>query len=212
MSYDYELISGVVKTFESEKRYNHTLGVQKEAYALGLIFLPDKADKLALAGLLHDITKDFSLEKQLSLCDEYGISINRENIVPKLLHAKTGCEFAKRLFGEQVVDKEVYDGIYYHTTGRGNMTLFEIIIYLADYIEEGRQFEDCVLLRRFFYDNIEKAQGEEEKFEALRKAMVMSFDLTIKNLIDEGKQIDSDTVNARNYYLINKNLLDSMEE
>lgn len=212
MSYDFEIISGAVKTFETEKRYYHTLGVQREAHALGLIFLPAKAEKLALAGLLHDITKDFNLEKQLFMCDEYGITIDRNNIVPKLLHAKTGCEFAKRLFGDVIVDKEVYDGIYYHTTGRANMTLFEIIIYLADYIEDGRQFEDCVLLRKFFYDNIKKAQSRDEKFEVLRKTMVMSFDLTIKNLIEEGKQIDSDTVNARNYYLNNKNLLDSMEE
>ncbi|MBE6673684.1 MAG: HD domain-containing protein [Ruminococcaceae bacterium] len=212
MSYDYEFITGVLKTLETEKRYKHTLGVKKEAYTLGMIFMPEKSDKLALAGLLHDITKDFSLEKQLSLCDEYAISINRENLVPKLLHAKTGCEYAKRIFGEDIVDKEVYDGIYYHTTGRSNMSLFEIIIYLADYIEEGRQFEDCVLLRDFFYDNIRKAQNKEEQFEVLRKTMVLSFDLTIKNLLEEGKQIDSDTVNARNYYLTNKNLLDSMEE
>ena len=199
--YDFEFFKGVVKSYETPKRFLHTLGVQKEAYALGQIFLPNKAEKLAFAGLLHDITKDFTKEKQFSFCDEYGIKIDKVNIAPKLLHAKTGCELAKRTFGSQLIDDEVYSGIYYHTTGRKNMTLFESIIYLADYIEEGRTFIDCIELRRFFYDAISVAQNMEEKLEALRKTMVLSFDLTIKNLIEESKPIDKDTIEARNYFL-----------
>ena len=34
--------------------------------------------------------------------------------------------------------------------------------------------------------------------------MVLSFDLTIKNLIDEGKRIDKDTIDSRNYFLTTK--------
>ena len=81
------------------------------------------------------------------------------------------------------------------------MTLFESIIYLADYIEEGRTFIDCIELRNFFYGAVSKAQNMEEKLEALRKTMVLSFDLTIKNLIEESKPIDKDTIEARNYFL-----------
>jgi HD superfamily phosphohydrolase YqeK len=84
------------------------------------------------------------------------------------------------------------------------MSLFEIIIYLADYIEDGRTFEDCVYLRNFFYEKINLAKSMEEKLEILCQAMVLSFDLTIKNLIDEGKMIDSDTISSRNYFLTNK--------
>lgn len=209
---DFEFFKSAVKALETEKRFKHTLGVQKEAKELGQIFLPHKTEKLSLAGLLHDITKDFSVEKHLSLCDEYGIFVDRENLVPKLLHAKTGCEYAKRLFGCDIVDDEVYSGIYYHTTGRKNMTLFEAIIYFADYIEEGRTFEDCVVLRKFFYDRIEKTSNYSEKIEVLRQSMVLSFDMTIKNLIHEGKAIDKDTVEARNYFLLNKNVFYTTEE
>ena len=200
MDYDLNFISDVIKKLESEKRYNHTLGVQKEAYKLGTIFLPEKAEKLALAGLLHDITKDFTLQKQLELCRSYGIAVDENNIVPKLLHSKTGCEYAKHLFGD-LIDSEIYDSINYHTTGRANMTLFEIIIYLADYIEEGRTFGDCVTLREYFYDGISKAQDFSDKLEVLRKTLVLSFDLTIQNLIRDGEPICSDTVLARNCFL-----------
>ena len=212
MGYDFEFFQGAVAALESEKRYNHTLGVQREAYALGMIYMPEKAEKLSFTGLLHDITKDFSLSQQLELCSEYGIDVDKNCIVPKLLHAKTGCEYARRSFGADIIDQEVYSGIYYHTTGRKNMSLFEAIIYLADYIEDGRTFSDCVALREFFYKNIEKATDYSEKIEVLRKTMVLSFDLTIKNLIDDGKLIDNDTVEARNYFILNKNVFNLTEE
>ena len=86
------------------------------------------------------------------------------------------------------------------------MTLFEAIIYLADYIEETRTFDDCLKLRNYFYDNIINAFSYDDKVEVLRKTMVYSFDLTIKNLIDEGKKIDNDTINARNYFVSNINV------
>ena len=212
VSYDFEFYRSAVKTLETEKRFRHTEGVEKEAYELGKIYMPSKAEKLALAGLLHDITKDFTVEKQLKLCDEYGISVDRDHFVPKLLHAKTGCEYAKRLFGCEIVDDEVYSGIYYHTTGRRNMSLFEAIIYFADYIEAGRTFGDCVRLREFFYGEIANAVEFKDKIRVLRRAMVLSFDMTIKNLIEEGKAIDNDTVEARNYFLETVNAFNITED
>lgn len=199
-------IREIVKGYVCEKRFSHTLGVEKEAYRLGMIFMPEKLEKLQLAGLLHDITKDFKTEKQLELCKEYGILVELENLVPKLLHSKTGCQFARSTFGSEIVDDEIYNGILYHTTGRKNMTLFEAIIYLADYIEETRTFEDCVKLREYFYNNIKNADNYSDKIEVLRKTMIYSFNLTIKNLIDEGKRIDKDTINARNYFVSCKDI------
>ena len=209
MNYNIEEIKDVVKGLTCEKRFSHTLGVIREAEALGKIYLPDKVDKLKLTALLHDITKDFSREKQIELCKEYRVELDYGNIVPKLLHSKTGCQYARSLFGDEIVDNEVYFGIFFHTTGRENMTLFEAIIYLADYIEDTRTFEDCVKLREYFYKNIEKASSDEQKIEVLRKTMVLSFDFTIKNLIDEGKLIDFDTIKARNYFISAKKVFDN---
>lgn len=207
MNYDWELIKSTVKSLQKEKRYKHTIGVANEALNLGKIFLPKKLEKLYLAGLLHDITKDFEKTEQLKLCEKYGIEISI-NIPPKLLHAKTGANFAKEKFSIEYVDSEVFDGIFYHTTGRANMSIFEMLIYLADYIEDGRTFEDCVVLRKFFYDKIKFSKTMEEKLETLRKTMLFSFDLTIKNLIDEGKIIDADTIESRNYFLTTKLLME----
>ena len=203
MKYDWEFFKSYIKSVQKDKRFLHTLGVADEAISLGKIFLPKKLEKLYFTGLLHDITKDFSTEKHLELCSKYSIAISPD-IAPKLLHSKTGAAYARDKFGEDYIDSEVYNAIFRHTTGSVNMSIFDIIIYLADYIEQGRTFEDCVYLRKFFYDRIKKANTKEERLEVLRKALVLSFDLTIKNLIDEGKSIDSDTINSRNYFLNNK--------
>lgn len=203
MKYDWEFFKSYIKSVQKDKRFLHTLGVADEAISLGKIFLPKKLEKLYFTGLLHDITKDFSTEKHLELCSKYSIEISPD-IAPKLLHSRTGAAYARDKFGEDYIDSEVYNAIFRHTTGSVNMSIFDIIIYLADYIEQGRTFEDCVYLRKFFYDRIKKANTKEERLEVLRKTLVLSFDLTIKNLIDEGKSIDSDTINSRNYFLNNK--------
>ena len=198
---DFHEIRNHLKNMQGEKRYIHTLGVEEEAYHLGEIYIPHECERLALAGVLHDITKNLKTEEQLNLCNEYGIDVDRDNIAPKLLHAKTGCEYARRMFGEEVVDDQVYTAILYHTTGKAGMNLFESLIYLADYIEPNRTFDDCRKLRQFFYEGLKN--NEADKYEHLRQTMILSFDMTIKNLIEENKQIDGDTVNVRNYFLQN---------
>ena len=188
-----------LKELQGEERYIHTLGVEEEAYRLGQIFIPEECERLALAGVLHDITKKLKTDEQLKLCEEYGIEIDRESIAPKLLHAKTGCEYARRKFGSEIVDAQIYSAILYHTTGKAGMNIFEALIYLADYIEPNRTFGDCKKLRRYFYKGLKK--DNVDKYELLRRTMVLSFDMTIKNLIEENKQIDGDTVEVRNYFL-----------
>ena len=79
------------------------------------------------------------------------------------------------------------------------MTLFEKLIYLADYIEPTRTFEDCVKLREFFYNT--------DKFteEHLNNTLILSYDMTINNLLDEGKCVHSATIKARNSLICERN-------
>lgn len=191
-----------VKEYQTEKRYLHTLAVEREALRLGEIYFPNDPQtvlKLRAAALLHDITKVLSLEKQLQYCQKFGIMVrNSEMLSPKLFHARTAVEFAKRDFPE-FADETVLSGVRWHTTGRRGMSTFECIVYLADYIEDTRTFDDCVRLRSYFYDEMKKDGADKD--DVLVSAMVMSFDLTVKNLIEEGSLIDSDTVDARNYFI-----------
>ena len=82
------------------------------------------------------------------------------------------------------------------------MSLMDCIIYLADYIEPTRKFEDCKKLRAYFWDDIHAGNTEAENLTHLYRTMVLSFDLTMENLIDEGCVIAPETVAARNAFLV----------
>ena len=179
----------------SERRYAHTESVEKEIAVLSDIYCPEKKDKLRAAAILHDVTKEYNVEKQLQLCREYGILL--DDLVlksPKCFHAITAEAVAKDVFGD-LIDDEILSAIRYHTTGRPQMSIGEKLLYLADFIEPTRTFESCVMLRRFFYDGINANDAQIH----LEKTLLYSFDMTIKELIAEHNVIMTDTVEARNY-------------
>ena len=196
-----------IKPYLDGKRYNHTVAVEREAARLGEIYLPEKVMSLRAAALLHDITKKCDFEKQLQYCGKFGIITSEyDRHSPKTFHAKTASALISEDFPE-LASEEIVSGVRWHTTGHDKMTVFEAIVYLADYIEETRTFADCVELRRYFYDNIGKAHSYEDKLEVLRSTLVLSFDMTIRNLLDEGKVVDFYTMSARNYLIINEKSL-----
>lgn len=118
------------------KRYEHTLGVEYTAAALAMRHGASLKDA-QLAGLLHDCAKCLSDDKRLSICEKHNISVTEyERRNPSLLHAKVGSFLAMEEYG--VTDADVIHAILNHTTGRPGMSLLEKIIFVADYIEPGR--------------------------------------------------------------------------
>ncbi len=197
---DVETLAGLVRPYLTEKRYSHTLSVADEAVRIGKIYGSCNEDLLRLkaSGLLHDITKKQDYEKQLQYCEEFGIILSRDEISSKrVLHAITAEKLAGRDFADYT-DGDILSGVRWHTTGRRGMSLFDCIIYLADYIEPTREFDDCVKVRQYFYDKIECGL---DKNEVMTDTMIYSIDLTIENLIREKAVIHHDTIEARNYFL-----------
>ncbi len=187
-----------VKPYLTEKRYGHTIAVEAMAEKLAALFLPEKIGEARAAALLHDITKKADLEKQLQYCAEFGIMVSEEDIAaPKLFHARTAAELIKRDFPDFATE-EVTEAVRWHTTGRAGMTMLESIVYLADYIEETRTFPDCVTLRQYFFTGMEETKAREEREAHLIKTMIMSFDMTIRCLLEEDSLVDRDTIAARN--------------
>ena len=190
-----------VKEYLTEKRYSHTLGVEKEAARLGKMYLPGKINELRASALLHDITKRWNDEKQLQYCRDFGIMIGEhEKAQTKTLHAKTAAELVLHDFPEYA-SPDVVSGVRYHTTGHDGMTLFESIIYLADYIEETRTFPECVMLREYYNSRLSEAEDRSGRETALIMTMIRSFDMTVNTLLEGSEYIDTDTVRARNYFL-----------
>ena len=83
----------------------------------------------------------------------------------------------------------------------GSAATGEKLLYLADYIEDTRTFEDCVKLREYFYTGLEKCADAKDRESLLSDTLILSFDMTIRGLIDDGTPIHQDTFEARNYLI-----------
>jgi HD superfamily phosphohydrolase YqeK len=71
-------------------------------------------------------------------------------------------------------------------------------LYLADYIDDSRMFPDCVRLRNYFWRADPAAMDECARMAHLYDTLIMSFDMTMRHLLDENATISLDTILARN--------------
>ena len=168
-------------SYLKNKRIPHVLGTEQEAVRLAERYGAD-VEKAKVAALLHDCTKKLNMEEQLALCEQYGIELDAlEQKALKLLHAKTGAEIARDVFG---VDDEIYRAIWWHTTGHANMTLLEKIIYLADYMEPTRDFPGVEDLRKACYEDLDKG-------------LLLGLEMSIEEMTAMGNPVHHATVEAR---------------
>ncbi len=197
-------LRAAVKNEMGDKRYNHTLEVEKMSVRLGEIYAPDKIPMLRAAALLHDVTKERSAEEHMRIFESFGISLSdEEKKSPKMFHARTAALIIPKKY-PSFATGELIDAVRYHTTGKPDMSISEKIIYLADYIDMSRTFDDCIRLRSYFFSfDFESASAEESEAH-LRDTLIMSYGLTLHSLLDEGKLIDKTTVESRNYLILEK--------
>ena len=175
-----------VKTAVDEKRFRHILGVAHTAASMAMCYGLD-VDRAYLAGVLHDCAKGYSKEEYLDICREKGIPItDSEEKSPSLLHAKLGAYLAKTLYG--VTDEEILSSIECHTTGKPGMTLFEKIIYIADYIEPNRHIRTNMdEIRQYAFSDIDKC-------------LLIILKNTVDHLKRSDKAIDLTTKETYDYY------------
>lgn len=186
----------------SEKRYKHTLAVERMAIRLGELYCPEHIPHLRAAALLHDITKEETFEKQLQLCQKFGIIVSEtDRLSPKTFHAKTAAALIPEKY-PQLAHPTVISAVRWHTTGHADMTICENLIYLADYIDDTRKFEDCVTLRELFWAADPASMNPAQREKHLMQVLVTSYDMTVKALLEEGAPISADTVLARNDLLL----------
>lgn len=198
-----ELREDVMKK-TSLKRFRHTVAVEAMTARLCALFCPDKTLLMRAAALLHDITKELDTEAQIALCERYGLSVSDlDRISPKTFHARTAAAMIEREY-PSFANAEVVSAVRWHTTGRADMTLTDQLIYLADYIDESRTFENCVILRRYFWGADPERMSAAQREALLRDTLILSFDMTVRDLLDEGKPMAEETMQARNALLLQR--------
>lgn len=171
------------------KRLRHSFGVRDTAEKLAEFYGLD-VQKARITGLIHDAAKEKSNEEILEICKKNNYELDEVGKnSPSILHGYAGRIVAKEVMG--VTDEDSLNAIEYHTTGRIMMSQLEKVIYIADYIEPGRDFPGVDELRKAAYRNLDEA-------------LLLAFDNTIKLVISRGRLLHRNTVEARNYIIYKK--------
>ena len=171
----------------NEKRFEHSLGVEYTAACLAMVHGAD-ITKARIAGLLHDCAKGLPTEEKLSKAKKNGLPVNAyEEKNPDMLHAKLGAYYAEKKY--DIHDEEILSSITWHTTGRPNMSMWDKIIFVADYIEPNRKMiKDMEIIRK-------------EAFRDIDEAVVHILKNTIEYLTSEKSEMDEMTILTYKYYI-----------
>ena len=129
---------------EKPSRKAHSLRVAEFACRYAAKFgVPER--QAIKAALFHDCAKNLPQDSPLL----QGFQ-PPERVPAPVLHQFSGAYVAEKRFG--VSDADVLNAIRYHTSGRENMSSLEKLIYLADMLEDGREFKGVETLRALLKD------------------------------------------------------------
>lgn len=180
-----EKIKEDLKQILSEKRYIHSIGAMEKAIELAKTYGEDE-EKSALTALTHDIAKEMTIEEYYKYAQENNIKLSKDDkMCTSVLHGIIGADIVKKKYG---FTDEMCRAIYYHTTGITNMTLLGKIVYVADKIEDSRDYPEAEALREKFNQS-----------ESLDEFILYDIDYyTLPKMIEKRKAIHPNTINVRN--------------
>lgn len=187
-----------VSGYMSDKRFKHTLGVENMAVELSALLLPEKEHELRCAAILHDVAKEISVEEQLSLIE--ALNFKERDLCaesPSCFHAFAAPMLIKRDFPEYATE-DILSATFKHTTGYTEMSVFDKIIFISDYAEEGRTYPPCIKLRHTLLQGLREAETAKDRERVLNRAIVSAMDNTLFSLQARGAKVSELTVLAKN--------------
>lgn len=177
------------------KRFAHVLSVEREIEWLGEALLSHELLRLKIAALLHDNTKDVPDCDQAALCDRLGIQLTEdERACPPILHAKSGAFMAKTAYGDYV-DGAIVSAIARHTTASPDMTLFDRLLFMADFAEKGRKWERCQQIRAELHQ-MPQAATKSEKMTFFNRVFLHCLSLKAEYITQSNLPADKQTIAA----------------
>ena len=133
---NYQEMKMKLKNALDNNRYEHTKGVMYTAASMAMAH-GYSIEQAMTAGLLHDCAKCIPNNEKVTLCEKYNIPVTpSEEANPSLLHSKLGAHLAETEY--DISDPNILHAIKVHTTGEPDMNTLDKIIFIADYIEPGR--------------------------------------------------------------------------
>jgi predicted HD superfamily hydrolase involved in NAD metabolism len=170
-------ISASVKNVMSQELFDHSIGTFNYCFHMADRFIlngaaqavkdhingsgknlhektiPVKCFNLAVAAILHDYGKIFSIKelKKIAVKEKLTISGFELNCEP-ILHSFIAPFLLKRDFN--IKDRDILNSVRIHTTGSEKMSVTDKILYISDKIEETRDYEGVEKLRHLSLEDI----------------------------------------------------------
>lgn len=184
MTEKFTSLEQYLKEHIDSRRLAHSLGTAHEAVKLAKRYGIDE-EKAYVAGLLHDVAKGGCKRGLIKMAAEYNVDVdNTEKDNPELLHGKIGAAMVKKHLA--IDDEDILDAIRWHTTGRAGMSMLEKIIYIADLIEPGRNFDGIDDIRELAYQDIDDA-------------MLLALEQVMQFVKSKGFSLHPNSVEAHDY-------------
>ena len=172
---------------KNQKRFEHSMGVSEFAVEINNLFgFGLDNELLKITGLLHDIAKIYDFDTQVKMLEKYESQevIEHYKKYPSVIHAVLGAHLAREWYD---VNDEVFNAIYYHTTGTSEMTRFMEVIYVADVVERGRTYKDAEYFRNLVLENFDNG-------------LFKILESIIEMLKKKNEPIEDNTIKAFEYY------------
>ncbi|MDK6809816.1 bis(5'-nucleosyl)-tetraphosphatase (symmetrical) YqeK [Ligilactobacillus agilis] len=186
-----ELLTRVAASV-SEYRYKHILGVEQAARKLALRFNEDE-ELASIAALVHDYAKERSDADFKQVIMANGLDQDLLNWNNFIWHGVVGAEIIKAELN--INDERVLNAVRKHTVGAAVMTPLDKIIYVADFIEAGRDFPGVELAQKLAEKDLDLAVAYETKH-------------TLEYLLAQNKTIYPAAILTYNAYVAGKNMED----
>ena len=149
------LASAVDAEIGQRHRYAHTVRVARLAERLAAAHGESTA-RARTAGMLHDLARLYDGKRLMRECEDRGLAIDDfERANPIVLHARLGAELARERYG--IADEAILSAIARHTVAARNMSRLDMIVYLADGLEPGRDYEERSDLEALAFRNLDLA-------------------------------------------------------
>ena len=170
------------------KRFEHARGVSKTAASLAETYGVD-VRKARLAGLLHDLDKEYGDDEIRERARALGVDVDPYvlDTMPRLLHGPTAAAELVRAYPDLSAD--VVQAIARHTAAAVGMSDLDMIIYIADAIEPSRDFDGL--------DELRAAIGAVP----LEELFMMTFNHILLTLVERRRRLHPATVEVWNHYV-----------
>ncbi|KEK14411.1 bis(5'-nucleosyl)-tetraphosphatase (symmetrical) YqeK [Limosilactobacillus reuteri] len=179
-----ELIDHLEKALK-DKRFQHVLRVEETAVKLAEQYGVD-VEKASIAGLCHDYAKQRPDEDFIAEIKKKGLNPLLLDYGNAIWHGVVGAELIKDELG--IWDEDILNAVRHHTTGAPVMTKLEQVIYMADYIEPGRDFVGVKKARVITAANLQAGVAYQTKH-------------TLAYLIENGKPVYPKTIDTYNAWV-----------